>query len=140
MPAAPRRARSSRRQFLFPRSFGLPSRHVAQYIPQYIRKPLRHDAGDDVLAPVVEVIAVGNDLDVAAPGGVTLVLLRRIALGVFLVTADAEHGTLDLRRERNRVRHSLDAVEKALGADHVPPAGDEHELPPAPAFHQALGV
>jgi hypothetical protein len=100
------------------------------------REPRRDDAGDRLLAPVVEVIAVGNDLDLARPAGVLLEFLGGVAVAVLLVPADGQRRAFDLRRERHGIGHRHDAVKEALGRDDPPPARHEHELPPSSSRHQ----
>src|SRR5262245_60042092 len=85
-----------------------------------------------VLAAVVEVVAVLDDLDAAWPACSALEFLGGVAVTLLLVAAYRQHRALDLRRERYRVRHRRNSVEKALGRDHVPPARHEDEVASAP--------
>src|SRR5262245_66292272 len=85
-----------------------------------------------VLAAVVEVVAVLDDLDAAWPACSALEFLGGVAVALLLVAAYRQHRALDLRRKRYRVRHRRNSVEKALGRDHVPPARHEDEVASAP--------
>src|SRR6185436_3398639 len=90
-------------------------------------QPRRNDAGNVILPAVVEVIAVGHDLDFTRTHRRRLEFLRGIAVAVFLVAPYVQDRALHPRRETDDIRHRRDAVEKAFGGDHPPPPWHEHE-------------
>src|SRR5215813_1076023 len=100
--------------------------------PQFerLREPVCNNGRDPVLASIVEVIAIGDDLDPARSACPALKFLGGVAVAVFLVAPDAQDRALDPRREGDDVGNSDEAIEKALRGDHVPPSRPEHELAP----------
>src|SRR5438445_244495 len=71
---------------------------------QCFREPRRDDRLDRFLAPVVEVVAAGNNFHVAGTAGARSEILSGIIRARFLVAADVERGALDRRGEREPVR------------------------------------
>src|SRR5215471_21490096 len=92
--------------------------------PEPRRDELRHR----IFAAVVEMIAIRNDLDGARSARACAELLGGVRVAWLLVAADEERRTLHLRSERQRVGRLGEAVEKALGADRVPPSRHQHQL------------
>src|SRR5947208_16341140 len=88
---------------------------------QRFREPRRDDRLDRFLAPVVEVVAVGNNSHVAGTPGAGPEILGGVVFARFLVAADVERRAFDRRGERERVGSLGEAVEVALRADRVPP-------------------
>src|SRR6185436_15709928 len=105
----------------------------APYRPLYLAQPERsgEPAGDEianrVLAPDIEMIAIGRDFDIARPTGAVAEAFGRIVFRVFLVAADEQRRAPYLRRQFEHVGHLGQAVEKTLGANHVPPARHQHQ-------------
>src|SRR5256885_13888805 len=69
---------------------------------QCFREPRRDDRLDRFLAPVVEVVAVGNNFHVAETPGAGPEILGGGGFPPILSPPAAEAGALDLRRERRR--------------------------------------
>src|SRR5262249_14541234 len=103
-----------------------PSLITSQF--ERLREPVCNNGRDPVLASIVEVIAIGDDLDPARSACPALKFLGGVAVAVFLVAPDAQDRALDPRREGDDVGNSDEAIEKALRGDHVPPSRHEHEL------------
>src|SRR5258706_6807888 len=91
----------------------------------------RQPRGDDFpycrLAPVVEMVAVRDDLHGARASGAGLEVFGGVVLARFLVAADVEGRAFDLRGEREAVGRLGEAGEVSLPADRRTPA------PPPPS-------
>src|SRR5262249_27688276 len=105
-----------------------PSLITSQF--ERLREPVCNNGRDPVLASIVEVIAIGDDLDPARSACPTLKFLGGVAVAVFLVAPDAQNRALDPRPGGEDVGKRGEGIEKALRGDHVPPPRNEHELAP----------
>src|SRR5215467_2019230 len=105
-----------------------------------IREPRRDELRHRLFAAVVEVIAIRNDLDGAGSAGARTELLGRIRVAWLLVAADEKRRALHARSEREHVRRLGEAVEKALGADRVPPSRHQYQLAAPPFLDHRSGA
>src|SRR3954447_6081902 len=78
------------------RCFGEPLR-LAQ--PERAREPAGDEIADRVLAPDIEMAAIGDDLDIAFPARAVAEAFGRIVFGIFLVAADEQRRTAYLGRQ-----------------------------------------
>src|SRR5258706_16015712 len=92
----------------------------------------RQPRGDDFpyrrLAPVVEMVAVRDDLDGARASSADLEVFRGVVLARFLVAANVERGAFDHRSEREPVGSFSQTIEEALRADREPPARHPNQI------------
>src|SRR5262245_32892747 len=81
-----------------------------------------------LLARVVEVIAIRNDLHLAGTFCAARKFLGGIKISQLLVAAQVQRRASDARRELENVG-TVPQVEEALGGNRVPPAREKHQLP-----------
>src|SRR5256885_17059026 len=98
---------------------------------QCFREPRRDDRLDRFLAPVVEVVAVGNNFHVAETPGAGPEILGGVVFAQILAPAGVERGGFYRRREREAGGGFRQTGGTSLRADRGPPTPAQHQPPGA---------
>ncbi len=90
-----------------------------------------------VFPPVIEMVAIGDDLDGDRTGRALSKLFGRVGGSRLLVAADIEGGAGHLRGEREHIGRVLQPIDEALRRDYIPPSGHKYELLAPSSSHES---